>query len=196
MALLLRLLETEACRSHFLQQSWWPCCMLRCREVRGGSNARRRRGHQALPRPEQLQGPGRHQHPQRQEGSVLRRRQVELRRAEVLRCCAAGPGTRAAIAAPALRHGGRATQHLAFRHATLWSGVTLSDHIEPCFELSSTTVRVASCQADDKMRASCGWDGTDFKSLGDECGIMQCGGKVVRNARSDGHTIHGARCPR
>ena len=41
------------------------------------------------------------------------------------------------------------------------------------------------------MRASCGWDGTDFKSVGDECGIMQCGGKVVRNARSDGHTIHG-----
>ena len=51
-------------------------------------------------------------------------------------------------------------------------------------------------QADDKMRASCGWDGTDFQSLGDQCGIMQCGGKVVRNARSDGHTIHGARRPR
>ena len=47
------------------------------------------------------------------------------------------------------------------------------------------------CQADDKMRASCGWDGTGFKTLGDECGIMQCGGKVVKNARSDGHTIHG-----
>ena len=41
------------------------------------------------------------------------------------------------------------------------------------------------------MRQSCGWDGSNFTILGDKCGIMQCGGHVVRNARSDGHTIHG-----
>ncbi len=52
-------------------------------------------------------------------------------------------------------------------------------------------IRPCMMENDDKMRQSCGWNGSHFTVLGDECGIMQCGGKVVRTARSDGHTIHG-----
>lgn len=54
-----------------------------------------------------------------------------------------------------------------------------------------TLIRPCAMENDEKMRQSCGWNGSDFTILGDQCGIMQCGGKVVRNARSDGHTIHG-----
>jgi hypothetical protein len=52
-------------------------------------------------------------------------------------------------------------------------------------------LRPCAMENDELMRQSCGWDGVRFNKLGEECGIMQCGGKVVRNARSDGHTIHG-----
>jgi hypothetical protein len=52
-------------------------------------------------------------------------------------------------------------------------------------------LRPCAMEVDEKMRQSCGWNGSNFTILGDTCGIMQCGGRVVTNARSDGHTIHG-----